>query len=397
MFILGFCYVLLNIKKLKDKKILKALVITTLIIILSVIFFEVPLLEQKSETEYEVFRYGKMYSKDSVQGHSLNPLQLFYRNAQGADSSMYFCIGIPIIVALIFTPFTMKKLSKENKKEYKFFLIAGIIATIMSTLIFPWRIMPDILLMIQFPWRMLVLVVTCFSIIGGINIAILLEDILQRWESQKIKNIINFVATVLIICSCIYSLTFVKDLEMEDKNNEFYKENEIIDTKNQVSRYSSFLEYWPQKAIDSIDYIVNHDNKIHILSGGANITQEEKEDGILNLNIEQVEKNTSLELPYLFYKGYQIEYISDQTNEKEILEAVESEHGLVQVNLDTNIKGKIKVSYHTTTLHKICIIISFSTIVIYSIYTIIKLLRLNKEKKDDNRKSREGIEREKAK
>lgn len=391
-FILGFCYVLLNVKQLKDKKILKTFVISTVIIILSVIFFEVPLLEQKATAEYEVFRYGKMYSEESVSGHALNPLQLFYRNAPGPDSSMYFCIGIPVALSLILIPFSMKRLNENDKKDYKFFLGAGIIATIMSTVIFPWIIMPDILLMIQFPWRMLVLVTLCFSIIGGINISILLKYILQKAESKKIKNLINIISIVLVICSCIYSLTFLKDLEIEEKNNEFYKEDEIIDVENKVSRYSSFLEYWPQKAIDSMDYIVNRDNKIHILSGGANITKEEKENGILSCNIEDVEESTCVELPYLFYKGYEIEYISDATNERKILEALESEHGLVQVNIDTNIEGKIKVSYHITLLHKSCIIISFSTIIIYSIYTIIKALKINKENKDDNRKFRKRIE-----
>ena len=73
-FILGLFYVLINIKKLKDKNIFKTLCISTAIIILSVLFFEVPLLEQKSSADYEVFRYGKMYSNISVMGHSLNPL-----------------------------------------------------------------------------------------------------------------------------------------------------------------------------------------------------------------------------------------------------------------------------------------------------------------------------------
>ena len=381
IFILGFCYVALNIKKLKDKNILKTLVISTVVIILSVIFFEIPLLEQKSVSEYEVFRYGKMYSKETVSEHALNIFQLFYRNASGTDSSMYFCIGIPAILSLILIPFSIKKLNDDNKKEYKFFFGAGVISTIMSTVIFPWIIMPDILLMIQFPWRMLELVTLCFSIVGGINISILLENIFQKTKNQKIKNIVILISIIFVICSCAYSLTFVKDLKMEDKNNELYKEDEIIDVENKVSRYSSFLEYWPQKAIDSINYIVNYDNKIHILSGGADITKEEKNNGILSFDIKDVKENTCLELPYLFYKGYKIEYTSYENNYKEILEAKESEHGLVKIDVDTNTRGNIKVSYHITTLHRVCIVISLSTIMIYSIYTIIKILKTNKEKK----------------
>lgn len=369
-FIVGFCYVLMNIKKLKDKEILKTFAISTIIIILSVIFFEIPLLEQKATTEYEVFKYGKMYTKESVYGHSLNPLQLIFKNAPGVSSTMYFCIGVPIILSLILIPFAIKKLKFIDKNDYKFFLVTGVIAAIMTTGIFPWSIMPDILLMIQFPWRMLTLVTLCFAIIGGINISIFIEDSLEKRESKNIKNIIKIISIIFITCSCIYSLTFVKDLDVENKDNEFYKQYEIIDTQNTVSRYSAFLEYWPQMAIKSIDYIVNHDNKIHILSGNANIIQEEKGNGILYCYIDKVEQNTCLELPYLFYKGYQVEYVADKTNEKTILEVEESEHGLLQIKLNENINGKIKVSYHITVVHKVCIVISFTTIIVYLVYVI---------------------------
>lgn len=371
IFILGFFYVLINIKKLKDKKILKTLIISTLIIVLAVSFFEIPLLEQKSSCEYEVFRYGKMYSKDSVMGHALNPLQLLLRNAQGADSSMYFCIGIPIIISLILTFFV--KIKDTMKKDYKFFYIVGVIATIMSTFLFPWTFMPDILLMVQFPWRLLGIVVFCFSIIGGINIAEFIEKILQKNSKEKILKII--ILSTFIVLSCIYALTFILNLDFKNADNEFYNENEIIDTRNQVSRYSSFLEYWPQKAIDSINYIVDRDDKVSLISGNATIKNETKENGILSFYISNVQENTSLELPYLFYKGYQISYTSEQTNTKVILEAVESDKGLVQVNLNSDIKGNINVEYHITTLHKICIIISFTTIVLYLIVILWKKVK----------------------
>ena len=60
-FLIGLFYVLVNIKKLKDKKILKNFVISTLIIILSVLFFYGPLMEQMSGTEYEVSRKTNLY------------------------------------------------------------------------------------------------------------------------------------------------------------------------------------------------------------------------------------------------------------------------------------------------------------------------------------------------
>lgn len=381
-FILGTVFVLINIKSLKDKKIFKTLCISTAIIILSVLFFEVPLLEQKHTVDFEVFKYGKMYSKTSVMAHALNPLQLLYRNApdllsKSADSSMYFCIGIPILVGLILTPFVYKN---NKSKNYKYFLFVGLVASLMSTLLFPWFIMPNILLMVQFPWRMLVVIVFCFSIISGINISYLIEQI----ELKKFSSIIKTISlTLLIVLSCLYSSSFVSNLDVKIADNKFYEEPEIIDPTNQVSRYSSFLEYWPQKAIVSIDYIIDRDNKIKLLSGNADIQNETKENGILNFDINNVQENTVLELPYLFYKGYEVTYTPSDSDEKiKLNNLVESDKGLASIALDTSINGHINIEYHATTLHKICIVISFSTITIYVIYLLIsKLNRKNEEQK----------------
>lgn len=367
VFIIGVAYVLMNIKKLKDKQILKTLIVSGIIIVLSVLFFEIPLLEQKASCEYEVFRYGKMYSKDSVQGHALNPLQLLYRNAPGADDSMFFCIGIPILIGLALTPFV--KVEDELKRNYKFFFIVGAVATVMSTFIFPWIVMPDIVLMVQFPWRLLAVIVFCFSIISGINISLFIDKIIKDTKKQElIKNIILI---IFIVLSCIYALTFILKLDYEYKDSKFYEQEEIIDTKYEVSRYSSFLEYWPQKAVRNIEYVASRDDKVSVISGNAKIENETKRNGILDFDINNVEENTKLELPYLFYKGYQVSYTKAGTSEKTMLQTVESEKGLLQINIEENMNGHINVEYHITKLHKACIIMSITTMLGYLTYVII--------------------------
>lgn len=383
IFLLGFFYVLLHIKKLKDKKILTTFCVSTAVIILSVLFFEVPLLEQKSAVDLEVFRYGKMYSNLSVMGHALNPLQLFVRNAPGADSSMYFCIGLPLVLGVLFTPFIRKIKKKPYQKNYRFFLTVGCIATIMATFIFPWFLMPDVLLMIQFPWRMLVLVVFCFSIISGINWAIFLtmlskkfaQKIKAKKEKVNTKNLISIFyytcLTLLITLSCVYSMTYVQNLEMKNVGNSHYEEPEIIDTVNQVSRYSSFLEYWPQKAINSIDYVVNRDQKITIISGNAKIENERKANGSLSFSVSEVPEDTILELPYLFYKGYEVIYTPQNNPDSILLETTESEHGLVEIKVDSSFRGTITAQYHATTLHQVCMVISFTTFFAYLLYLLI--------------------------
>jgi len=360
VFILGLAYLVVNIKALKNKQILKTLCICTFIIILSVLFFEVPILEQKQAANYEVFR-GKMYTRESVQAYSLSGLQLILRKVPGTNTEMYFIIGLPILLAVLLTPITIKRIEdKVLKKIYKFFLIAGIVSVFMSTNIFPWKIMPDILLMIQFPWRLLLIIIFCFSLIAGINIAMIISLL-----KEKTKKELKAIPILFIILSLLYSLTLINHIENRKINDDFFREEEVIDQIWETSKYSSYIEYWPEKAAKAIGYVSYRDQKVFILAGKANIKEENKEKGKLEFIINEVEENTILELPYLYYKGYEIVYTNGVTKEKLNLPSKESERGLLQLDVNSDIDGKIEVQYHATTLHKICIAISFTTIIIY--------------------------------
>ena len=311
VFILGLILVYLNIKKIfaNKKTILWPLVSSLIIIVLSVLFFEIPLIETKMAAEYEVFRYGKMYSRTSVMGHALNPLQLLFRNADGTDSSMYFCIGLPILIGLILTLFYYKK--NRDKELYKYFLFVGIISLIGTTFIFPWIMMPSIILMIQFPWRLLEIVIFALAIIAGINFSSLINSFNKKWIKYGIISLI-------ILISSGYALTFTKNTEYKVADNNLFLEEEIIDTKYEVSRYSSFLEYWPQKAVRNIDYINTRNQKVLITNGNAKISNESKVNGVLNFDIDNSQKETILELPYLYYKGYVVKFTDNYGNKKMI-------------------------------------------------------------------------------
>lgn len=368
-FLIGFFYVLVNIKKLKDKKILKSFIISTLIIILAVLFFYGPLMEQMAGTKYEVSR--KMYTNESVQGSALNPIELIFSYFDGiSQEGRFYNIGVLLLLGLIITPFVYKK-AKEIP-TYKFMLIAGIVSCIMATFITPWYFMPDPLQMIQFPWRMLGFIIFFFSIIVGINFTLLIDILMEQWqEKSKIigKTAVTF---ALIVFSGFYALHFISDLDYPVKDNAYFQEPEVIDYSWQVSRYSSYLEYWPQKAIDNFDYTMNRDNKVSVISGSTSITNENKVNGILDFDISNVTENTVLELPYLYYKGYVVTYTPlDTSNANIILDVTESDNGFIQINLDASMNGHINVEYHVTTLHKICIVISLVTIIIYIIYLIV--------------------------
>ena len=138
--IIALIYVIINIDKLRDKKIFKTLFSSLIIIILSVLFFELPLFEQMHATDYEVKR--KMFTRWSVQSSGLNPVNLFTSMFWQKDGRDY-TIGIPTILSLFLIPFALKRMKKDEtlRTNYKFFMITGFVSCLMATFIFPWYFM----------------------------------------------------------------------------------------------------------------------------------------------------------------------------------------------------------------------------------------------------------------
>ena len=137
---------------------------------------------------------------------------------------------------------------------------------------------------------------------------------MEQWQ-EKSKIIGKTVVTIsLIIFSGFYALHFISDLDYPVKDNAYFEEPEVIDYSWQVSRYSSYLEYWPQKSINNFDYTMNRENKAIVTSGKANILDESKVNGVLDFNISDVQEGTVVELPYLYYKGYVVTYTPSKEN-----------------------------------------------------------------------------------
>lgn len=76
--IIAFVYLIVNIKKLKDKIVLKKLCISLIFIICITSFFLAPMLEQKISAEYEVFKNGRMERTDALIYYKLDLLDFIY-------------------------------------------------------------------------------------------------------------------------------------------------------------------------------------------------------------------------------------------------------------------------------------------------------------------------------
>lgn len=343
-----FIYLLINIKELKNKQVIKMLIVNILLILLLTSFYTIPLLEHKLSADYEVFKPGRMERTDSLIQNKLKPIQLIYT----APYSFCFEIGLVSIIGLVLTILAHKKIEKSVKKFYWFALISGIVCVIMSLNFFPFEKMPAILKMIQFTFRLLEFSSFFFAVLAGINYSLVIKNF-------KLRDILIlcFVTILLLMPAYNNCVGFGKQWS-EDK---LWPAVEVNENTGRVHAGCATFEYLPSKAYENLDYIKTRENRVYVLSGSATIENEEKIGTKMTFNVSNIEENTTLELPYIYYLGYNIQI--EQNGQILTLETFESSNGFVAVNLPNTEGGKITVKYTGTTIMQISYIVSIVTFV----------------------------------
>ena len=345
-----FCivYVIINIKKLKEKQVWKMLGINILLILLLTSFYLFPMLEHKLATNYEVFETGRMERTDALIALKVDAADLLY-TPQG---NMSYEIGLVSLIGLVLTLLAYKKISKENKKIYWFALVSGFICIIMSLRFFPFEKMPPILKMLQFSFRLLEFSSFFFAFIAAINYSLVIKNF-------KMKDVM-----VLSLIAFLLVVPLKKNLDFEKKYSEekLWPSVEVNDNTGRVHAGCATFEYLPSKAFDNLDYIKYRKDGVYILNGNAKIENEQKSGNNLSFDISGIEESTVLELPYIYYLGYDVE-IKDENGEIKRLDTFESNNGFVAVKIEDGEAGSINVKYTGTMLTKIAYVISFITLI----------------------------------
>lgn len=116
------------------------------------------------------------------------------------------------------------------------------------------------------------------------------------------------------------------------------------------------FEYLPSKAFENRSYIETRNSDVLVLEGNARIENQNKENINLTCNLSYVLEETKLELPYIYYLGYEV---TMEQNEKIIkLKTYETENGFVGVNIPVLEEAKLHVHYKGTVLMKVSTVIS---------------------------------------
>ncbi len=308
----------------------------------------------------------------NIDGNSLYVYQIFFGKFQsggsatlkdGINAEMCFSLGLPILISLMLIPMCYKKISKEKRSLYIFAILLGTLTTFMATNLFQWSKIPKVFSIIQFPWRMLLFSTFLFSIIAGINICIFTKDL---------KNSGLFIIIMIIL---MYAGNYMSDIikfKPDFDPSMIVQNTNISNVLGADGRCCGEYEYLPVKAKNV--YTQNRSKNVIVLSGNAKIENEEKNGPNLYFDITSNAEESTLELPYIYYLGYNI-----KLNGKEI-DYQESEHGFISIKILKDEIGKIEVTYSGTKVSKICTCISIIGTMLFVIYVIVYEIKLRRAK-----------------
>ena len=371
-----FCivYILFNIKKLKDKDIIKKCIINVIFILLVSMLFWMPLLEATHYAEYTIMDDKTMRTfGDFAYDNTISFSQLFKNS--GEENGTTFLIGIPTLVAIVLTIFVANKVENEYKDYYLISIIFALISLFMVSIFFPWKLMPNIMCKLQYPWRMLGFFIFFISFVCGVNINYILNKIIKK---DIIKILISTGYIGILVAYGIYTMSpfFADNMQKDEIYEKSILENIKISHK-QINR-----DYMPLKALYLQDsYVKEREDKTYILNGNAEILNEEKENLKDILEIKDIQKGTILEFPYYYYVGYEIKIETE--NQTKIVEATESEHGYLSCIIEEDIKeATIKVEYVGTKITYASYTISAISLVIFIIYIVYERKKGEKDGKN---------------
>ena len=346
-----FIYVLLHSKRLKNKNVLKQLIVNLVFAIVITSFFWMPLLETKQSAEYEVFQPGRMERTEVLVAYKLDITDLLFTKP---DGGMSYEIGFLSLIGLALTTIAIKKMRKNKKqmaflyKTYLFMLITGIVFVVMTLKIFPFEHLPPIFKMLQFSFRMLEFSSFFFAVVAAINLGMAIREI-------SIKDI-GILGVALVILTAFFN-THLRYLE-EFNENMLWPAVPVTAETGRVHAGMASFEYLPSNAFQNRSYIETRDQSVKVIQGSAQIENEQKQNTNLSFKIQYVVEESLLELPYIYYPGYQV-ILQKEDGSKVELKTLETENGFVGVEIPVLEKATVQVQYTGTWIMKVSAVISF--------------------------------------
>ncbi len=337
-------FLLFNFKKVFTKKNILNFCIAALLILIFVSPFIVPLAQHMLKGDYMVFYPNHMFNKWSVDSTAvtLKTITEIPESGNYIASYIYFTVDFVALFCFICVLVNFKKI-KEKRVVLSFIILTFICAFMLSPL-FPWDKMPSFLLNIQFVWRIFTFLAFFMCVVAGLVI-------LQFKNNQKI------IITLLAFLTIFFSIYMVNTKNFTSISLDSYDLSTL--------GLGWQKEYLPRKAYNNYDYFQERDNDIIFLEGEGKV--KNVKNNVPNLSFDIKTKGATIELPRLYYFGYNI-----TLDEKEI-DYKESKNGFIQIEVPSS--GMVEITYPGTKLYQICRIVCLITIIVFIAY----LMNLHKK------------------
>ena len=313
-----FC--ILNIKQLFKEKRILYLLLATLITLLLTSYFSIPMLEQMLSQKFYYSNTSNI--QEFVLSNRTVPIYLLFIGIPNFRRALFKKFWVPSGIGIIFIYIIYKKIKHKEIKN-KFInqsVIISIITLLLTTITPFWKlnITKKLLFMIQFPWRLYMIPTVLLTISG---------------------NKINTIRNIFIISmASVISMTAISILPKR-----------ITEVKEYDASYSEYLPVEINKEFINRRELITSNNPLEYTI--------KKEKLNLEITFKQKEKNTEIELPLIYYKGYEAKL------ENQKLNMYKTNNGLVGIKINDIKEGKIRISYVGTNLQKITKITSLVTLV----------------------------------
>lgn len=320
--------VMLFVKKdelyLLNKYKMKKLIITAVCTLLTCAYYIFPMLEQMNSGK---FQYSSPWAAIS---RNTQPFSSFFRTTGYFSVIAYVGIGIPILVLSVICLFLKKP---KNKGAYAF-CASSILLFLISTDIFPWKLLEDTVFnMLQFTYRLWPFAII-FAVIG---ISLILEFNFR-------KNIV--IKNILILLICIGSI-----IAGVHQNS-----NPMVEFPTEESKYIS------EKFLDECNNYVGAGEWLP-----KGVSEEVKN---LTATTQNISYDNYTTYPLIYYKGYTAWSLSE-SGEKIDVPVEKSEEGLVRISTEyQRDDSEIFVEYTGTVIQRISKIISIATVGVIFVYII---------------------------
>ncbi len=337
MTIVVLIFLLIHYKQVFIKRNILSLIFAGILILFLTSPLTLPLVEHTVNGNYVVYLDDYMYNKAGLIGSAVGISDYFSFNySKGEVTLTISYIGLLCVIMVLFN---LNKNGKKNSKFYKYFILL-VITIIWLSPIFPWEHLPEFFFNIQLIWRLETFLAFFMSICAGYIVFVISSKIVK-----KVSIVIIFIATIFVFN--FTQLSYISYLNVD----------EIDLSRSGAASY----QYVPVNTLNHLTDLLNRkSDEIIIEKGETDINIIEDETPTLVFDIETT--GATIELPRIYYFGYQITLDDQELNYKE------SDNGLIEIKVKDS--GTISVKYTGTLGYKIGLGLFALAILILIIYFI---------------------------